>query len=356
MPFAQHDALASSHESAAVPKTSKKAEKTKKGASPYNLFMKEELARVKKDNPDLDHKKAFKMAAENWSKQKNKKHVTVDHAQISFEMIEEGHHLHGETQDGKKIPKYYSSMRSIQLKYESLSKVATTCSLLATGLRESHLLASVQADSERGARGQDGDTLISCDEKHRLSSVDAVADAESVRKYLPKAPRLEMLAEQMAGAELPRAAGGEGGICEELRGGLSFMQAEPESQQVPVYSLSVGAVLTRLHVLPYRCLQAVELRPVVQSCLHGFNEPLAFQGAGADRLCPAMEEAAGGTGLISCCDSPVHAEEGELDGELDESVGRHLERLDSFPSHPREDQVRCLVVGHMPCKLSSHLD
>ncbi|EKX44664.1 hypothetical protein GUITHDRAFT_163519 [Guillardia theta CCMP2712] len=62
-----------SHHKRTMPKTSKKSEKTKKGASPYNMFMKEELARVKKENPDLDHKKAFKMAAENWSKQKAKK-------------------------------------------------------------------------------------------------------------------------------------------------------------------------------------------------------------------------------------------------------------------------------------------
>ncbi|KAJ3034502.1 hypothetical protein HDV00_004967 [Rhizophlyctis rosea] len=34
--------------------------------SPYNLFMKEELPKVKADNPGIGHKDAFKMAAQNW--------------------------------------------------------------------------------------------------------------------------------------------------------------------------------------------------------------------------------------------------------------------------------------------------
>eukprot|EP00292_Cryptomonas_paramecium_P027098 CAMPEP_0113714852 /NCGR_PEP_ID=MMETSP0038_2-20120614/32885_1 /TAXON_ID=2898 /ORGANISM="Cryptomonas paramecium" /LENGTH=61 /DNA_ID=CAMNT_0000641951 /DNA_START=12 /DNA_END=197 /DNA_ORIENTATION=- /assembly_acc=CAM_ASM_000170 len=44
--------------------------KSKAGKSPYNVFMKEELARLKKENPKLDHKEAFKQAAANWSKKK----------------------------------------------------------------------------------------------------------------------------------------------------------------------------------------------------------------------------------------------------------------------------------------------
>ncbi|KAI9005373.1 hypothetical protein HDU85_001458 [Gaertneriomyces sp. JEL0708] len=40
---------------------------TKRGASPYNLFMKSELAKVKAEKPDLSHKEAFKEAASRWA-------------------------------------------------------------------------------------------------------------------------------------------------------------------------------------------------------------------------------------------------------------------------------------------------
>lgn len=36
--------------------------------SPYNKFMKIEIKKVKKENPSMDHKDAFKLAASNWSK------------------------------------------------------------------------------------------------------------------------------------------------------------------------------------------------------------------------------------------------------------------------------------------------
>ncbi|KAI8973275.1 hypothetical protein BDF20DRAFT_881486 [Mycotypha africana] len=56
-------------------KSTKKAP-TKK-VSPYNNFMKTELAKVKEANPGIAHKEAFKLAAQNWSKApenpKNKK-------------------------------------------------------------------------------------------------------------------------------------------------------------------------------------------------------------------------------------------------------------------------------------------
>ena len=56
-------------------KKAQKAKKAKKanGAkkpTPYNLFMKKEIQRVKKNDPTLDHKEAFKQAANNWSKNK----------------------------------------------------------------------------------------------------------------------------------------------------------------------------------------------------------------------------------------------------------------------------------------------
>ncbi|KAJ3162460.1 hypothetical protein HDU86_004942 [Geranomyces michiganensis] len=38
----------------------------KRGASAYNQFMKTELVRVKKSEPELAHKDAFRKAASNW--------------------------------------------------------------------------------------------------------------------------------------------------------------------------------------------------------------------------------------------------------------------------------------------------
>ncbi|KAI8914829.1 hypothetical protein PhCBS80983_g00779 [Powellomyces hirtus] len=47
--------------------TKKAAGTSKRGASPYNMFMKTELAKVKKEKPDIGHKDAFKLAASNWA-------------------------------------------------------------------------------------------------------------------------------------------------------------------------------------------------------------------------------------------------------------------------------------------------
>ncbi|KAJ2843158.1 hypothetical protein IWW36_005651 [Coemansia brasiliensis] len=43
-----------------------KVTKTKK-VSPYNMYMKAELAKVKEKNPGIPHKEAFKLAARNWA-------------------------------------------------------------------------------------------------------------------------------------------------------------------------------------------------------------------------------------------------------------------------------------------------
>ncbi|KAI9273555.1 hypothetical protein BY458DRAFT_555263 [Sporodiniella umbellata] len=55
----------------------KVTKKTTKRVSPYNNFMKTELAKVKKENPEMAHKDAFKLAASNWKESpenpKNKK-------------------------------------------------------------------------------------------------------------------------------------------------------------------------------------------------------------------------------------------------------------------------------------------
>jgi len=46
-------------------KTAKRAGGAKK-LSPYNKFMKSELAKVKAENPNMNHKEAFKTAAQRW--------------------------------------------------------------------------------------------------------------------------------------------------------------------------------------------------------------------------------------------------------------------------------------------------
>ncbi|CAO3608926.1 unnamed protein product [Mucor fragilis] len=43
------------------------AKKGTRKVSAYNSFIKTEIAKVKRDNPDMAHKDAFKKAASNWS-------------------------------------------------------------------------------------------------------------------------------------------------------------------------------------------------------------------------------------------------------------------------------------------------
>ena len=50
--------------------TPKKKKTKKKPLSKYNLFMKNELNRLKKERPDMEHKDRFKLAAKNYQDQK----------------------------------------------------------------------------------------------------------------------------------------------------------------------------------------------------------------------------------------------------------------------------------------------
>ena len=44
--------------------------KTKKTPTAYNIFMKKEIENLKKKNQNMNKKKRFELAAQNWSKQK----------------------------------------------------------------------------------------------------------------------------------------------------------------------------------------------------------------------------------------------------------------------------------------------
>ncbi|KAK0522977.1 hypothetical protein OC834_006074 [Tilletia horrida] len=46
--------------------TTTKAAAGGKKPSPYNVYMKSALAKLKVEKPDIDHKARFKLAAENW--------------------------------------------------------------------------------------------------------------------------------------------------------------------------------------------------------------------------------------------------------------------------------------------------
>lgn len=51
-------------------KFGKKREKKTREPNAYNIFMKDEVARLKKENPDIKNQEAFKLGAANWKKQK----------------------------------------------------------------------------------------------------------------------------------------------------------------------------------------------------------------------------------------------------------------------------------------------
>lgn len=56
-------------------KTKKKSSGVKKEPSAYNIFVKEEIARIKEKNPNIDHKKFMSMAAEKWKEHKEKNNL-----------------------------------------------------------------------------------------------------------------------------------------------------------------------------------------------------------------------------------------------------------------------------------------
>lgn len=47
-------------------KRKKKSASKKRGLTKYNKFMRSEIQKVKKENPNLTHQEAFKKAAGNW--------------------------------------------------------------------------------------------------------------------------------------------------------------------------------------------------------------------------------------------------------------------------------------------------
>ena len=65
------------------------AKKGGRKLSAFNIFMKQELKRLKSASPGMDHKKAFKQAAQNWSSKKS-----------SFKVPSKG--MHSKTRKGRK--------------------------------------------------------------------------------------------------------------------------------------------------------------------------------------------------------------------------------------------------------------
>ena len=53
--------------------------KTKRKLSKFNIFMKSEIKRVKKMQPNVSHKQAFKLAAQNWKSHSGTTHVKMGH-------------------------------------------------------------------------------------------------------------------------------------------------------------------------------------------------------------------------------------------------------------------------------------
>ena len=49
------------------------SKKKTRAPSAYNIFVKEAIAHLKKQNPDLSHKERFKLAVGQWREQKNQK-------------------------------------------------------------------------------------------------------------------------------------------------------------------------------------------------------------------------------------------------------------------------------------------
>ena len=61
----------------------------KRAPSAYNLFVKDKIAEIKTENPDLNSKEAFKMAIEAWNKQKAEKLVETTEVNADSDEVEE---------------------------------------------------------------------------------------------------------------------------------------------------------------------------------------------------------------------------------------------------------------------------
>jgi hypothetical protein len=55
---------------ALLEKNGTKKPKVKRQPSAFNIFMKDAIVHIKKDNPDVPHNEAFKMAAAMWQNEK----------------------------------------------------------------------------------------------------------------------------------------------------------------------------------------------------------------------------------------------------------------------------------------------
>jgi hypothetical protein len=61
----------------------------KRAPSAYNLFVKDKIAEIKTENPDISSKEAFKMAIEAWNKQKAEKLVETTEVNADSDEVEE---------------------------------------------------------------------------------------------------------------------------------------------------------------------------------------------------------------------------------------------------------------------------
>jgi hypothetical protein len=58
--------------------------------TPYNRFMRSELARIKSENPNISHREAFQMAAKNWKlSDHNPKHKEQDNTTTVNDALDE---------------------------------------------------------------------------------------------------------------------------------------------------------------------------------------------------------------------------------------------------------------------------
>ena len=86
-----------------------KTKSAKKKPSAFNLYMKEELKKLKKEMPKLNHNGAFKMAAQNW---KNVKHTfkALKHGQPSLTRKNKKGHRSTHNKKGQKKKSSHKKM------------------------------------------------------------------------------------------------------------------------------------------------------------------------------------------------------------------------------------------------------
>lgn len=159
--------------------------------------------------------------------------------------------------------------------------------------------------------------------------VDHVRDPEAVVDDLAPSVAVEILAAELAGAQVPGSAVSVRPVPEERRRLLPVPQAFPQPEQMPVHTSALDGIVEILHMRPDGVPKSAD--PFVgptRGIGHGIAKRHALDADAAAGLRTALLEATGGCGFVGGAVLAVHFMVGQLDDHLNVSVRGTLEFFD----------------------------